>query len=111
MAIGYRQSGMGESPQAAAARELLEETGIAGDGALRETGVLRRFPIVEPWRRRYAPEALTNDEHEFFVEIGREVRVRLNPAEHQAYRWLPWRQAARLATSWTNREAIMSAFS
>jgi dATP pyrophosphohydrolase len=32
--------------------------------------------------------------------------VRLDPAEHSEYLWLPANRAAALATSWTNRDAI-----
>ncbi len=32
--------------------------------------------------------------------------IRLNPAEHLEYRWLPAVRAAAQATSWTNRDAI-----
>jgi dihydroneopterin triphosphate diphosphatase len=32
--------------------------------------------------------------------------VTLNPREHLAFVWLPWRQAAAKCFSWSNRAAI-----
>jgi dihydroneopterin triphosphate diphosphatase len=36
------------------------------------------------------------------------LAVTLDPSEHLAYKWLPWREAAALTPSWTNRDAILS---
>jgi hypothetical protein len=33
-------------------------------------------------------------------------QIRLDPAEHSAFRWLPRAEASRLASSYTNRFAI-----
>jgi RES domain-containing protein len=42
------------------------------------------------------------------IDITHEERrlIRLNPAEHLEYEWLPAHRAAARATSWTNRDAI-----
>ncbi len=95
----------GESASAAAARELTEETGLAGG----RTVDLRRgvwFPIVPPWRLRYAPEVRFNHEHWFLLELAARRTIRLNRSEHRQYRWLPAEQAVRRASSWTNRRLI-----
>lgn len=101
--------GWGESRGAAARRELREETGIAPEG-LRDLRRGARFPIVEPWRARYAPSVRTNREHWFVLMLDRAQRPRLNRAEHRRWRWLPARRALRLASSWTNRRLIRLVF-
>ncbi len=35
------------------------------------------------------------------------VEIALAPAEHTAYQWLPWREAAAACLSWSNRGAIL----
>lgn len=95
----------GESPAEAARRELAEESGLSA-GGLSAAGVTRRFPIVPPWRERYAPETDHNTEHWFLLELPAPVPVRLSPREHTEYAWLPAAEAAARVGSWTNREAI-----
>ena len=95
----------GESAGAAAERELREETGICAQPEdCRET---RSFPIVPPWRSRYAPDATHNLEHVFRLILPARVEVRPNPPEHAAACWLPRALAARRVGSWSNREAIL----
>ena len=97
----------GESARAAAARELAEETGLqAAGGRLIDLHTGERFPIIPPWRARYAPSAHFNREHWFVLELPNRRLIRLHPQEHRRYRWLPAAQAARRATSWTNRKII-----
>lgn len=96
----------GETPDRAARRELHEETGLEAGGRLVDTGVTRRFEILPQWRARYAPGVRENTEHEFHFCLPRAVAVRLDPAEHTEYGWLPQREAAGQASSWTDREAI-----
>lgn len=96
-----------ESPADAARREVREETGIEDVSGLVDLDIRREFPIVGPWRARYAPEATVNLEHWWQLCLPGRVPVRLSPAEHAEYRWLPVREAAALASSWTNRDAIL----
>ncbi len=96
----------GETPRRAAERELFEETGLRAGGRLVDWRHSVRFPIVPPWRSRYAPGVRFNREHWFGLELEGRRLIRLNPAEHSAARWLPAASAARRATSWTNRDAI-----
>lgn len=95
----------GESAAVAAARELEEETGLMATPE--DCGETYRFPIVPPWRVRYAPEATHNLEHVFRLILPERVEVRPNPSEHAAARWLPRAFAARRVGSWSNREAIL----
>jgi len=94
-----------ETPYQAARRELREETGIEADG-LTDCHQTRRYPIHPDWRARYAPGVRENLEHWFRLEVPESTPVRLDPAEHRAFVWLPAAKAARRVASWTNREAI-----
>ncbi len=100
----------GETTRHAAARELLEETGIQDGGRLEDWRHSERFPIVGPWRARYAPAARFNTEHWLGLGLPSRRLVRLRAQEHRAYRWVPAPEAVRLASSWTNRAAIRRRF-
>lgn len=95
----------GETAVAAARRELAEETGLAPDG-LRDCHRVNRFPIISPWRERYAPDADENVEHVFSLLLPQPQQVRLNAEEHVEYRWASKPDALHLASSHTNRDAI-----
>lgn len=93
---------------AAAAREVREETGIdAAQGRLEDWNVVNAFEIFTQWRHRYGPGVTHNTEHVFGLELPSRVPVTLADAEHTASRWLPWREAAALCFSWSNRDAIL----
>ncbi|MEJ2059150.1 MAG: dihydroneopterin triphosphate diphosphatase [Gammaproteobacteria bacterium] len=96
-----------ETALEAARRELVEETGFAPEDLV-DTGRVNRFPIIPPWRARYAPEASENVEHLFTLRLPHPTAPRLNPGEHLEWRWLSWTDAAALASSWTNRDAILA---
>lgn len=94
-------------PLAAARRELCEETGL-GDGVeVVACGTINRFPILPPWRHRYAPDVVENIEHVFRVRLAERPPITLNPTEHSEYRWLIRAVAATQVTSYTNRNAIL----
>ncbi len=92
-------------PREAAVRELREETGLEPAG-LRDLGLAHRFPILPQWRSRYAPDVRENLEHAFALELPAEVAINMNPSEHTDYGWFTFAEAARQASSWTNREVI-----
>ena len=93
-------------PRGTAVRELREETGIACDAsALTDLGLTQRYPIVAPWRARYAPDVEQNIEHAFALHLPAPLPVVLSH-EHDAYDWVPFEQAIARVTSWTNRVAI-----
>lgn len=118
----------GETPAAAAAREVREETGLVCRAPescatsaeseearlenrrpapeLVETGITRRFPIRPEWQDRYAPAVSENLEHLFYLELPKACNPALNSDEHVAYRWMALEQAIDKVASWTNREAL-----
>ena len=110
---GYWQSVTGsldwpEEPlAAAAAREVLEETGIdAAAGRLAAWNAANTFEIYTQWRHRFAPGVTHNTEHVFGLALPRRLPVAIAPEEHVAFAWLPWQEAAGKCFSWSNRDAI-----
>jgi len=99
----------GEPWRDTAVREVREETGLdASRYELLDWGVENRFEIFRKHRSRYAPGVTQNLEHVFSMALPERVAVTLDPAEHLSYQWLPWREAAALTPSWSNRDAILS---
>jgi len=99
----------GESPRRTALRELREETGLAvSPSALLDLRHTERFPILPAWRARYAPGVHYNLEHWFALRLPGRRLIRRNPDEHREHRWLPLHRAAAMASSWTNRNAILA---
>ncbi len=99
-----------EPNEAAARREVFEETGIdarAPGCLLRDWGIRNRYEIYPRWRHRYAPGVTHNLEHVFGLCLPARAPVRLNPREHDAFEWLPWRAAADRCFSPTNAEACL----
>lgn len=118
-APGYWQSVTGakdrlqEDLAGTAAREVFEETGIAcGPGTalhagLRDWGLQNIYDIYPKWAHRYAPGVRRNTESVFGLCVPAGTGVVLNPREHTAHCWLPWREAADLCFSPSNAEAIL----
>ena len=96
-----------------AVREVFEETGIdcAGSGPLaghlRDWGLENIYSIYPQWLHRYAPGVTHNTERVFGLEVPPGTSVRLDPREHTAYQWLPWREAADVCASGSNAEAVL----
>ena len=99
----------------AAAREVLEETGIdiasLPEGALQNMHHQIEYEIYPQWRYRYPPGITQNTEHWFSLEVPDNTSVTLAPREHVAYQWLPFEQAAKQRFSRSNGEAILYLFS
>jgi len=96
-----------ESPREAACREVFEETGLDASDRIENCDRQNRFPIVEPWKKRYAPEETHNTEHVFRLKLERREEIKLNPEEHAESTWLYREKAAELASSYTNSAAIL----
>ncbi len=91
-----------------AAREVLEETGLAVRPAdLVDWGMTNVYEIYPAWRHRYAPGVTRNTEHLFSLCVPEAVPVRLSPREHTDWQWLNWCAAADLCFSPSNAEAIL----
>lgn len=98
----------GEHLRDTAVREVREETGIeTSPDSLHDWQLTNRYEIFAEWRDRYAAGVRYNTEHVFALQVERVLPVRLAPAEHRAYCWLPWRTAALRCFSWSNRDAIV----
>jgi dATP pyrophosphohydrolase len=113
MRPGYWQSVTGsldwrqEPLEAAAAREVLEETGIdAASGRLTRWNIAYTFEIYLHWRHRFAPGVTHNTERVFGLALPGRAPVTIAADEHIAFAWLPWREAAAKCFSWSNRDAI-----
>ncbi|MDT8989500.1 dihydroneopterin triphosphate diphosphatase [Curvibacter sp. APW13] len=96
-----------------AAREVQEETGLqCGLGwpaaCLQDWALENVYPIYPRWRNRYAPGVFFNVERVFGLCVPEPYPVRLSAAEHRAYCWLPWIEAADRCYSASNAEAILS---
>jgi dihydroneopterin triphosphate diphosphatase len=116
---GYWQSVTGskdaidEPLQRTCAREVAEETGIVigspgiPQQALRDWALSNVYEIYPVWRHRYAPGVTHNTEHVFGLTVPAGTPVRLNPREHLAHAWLPWREAADRCFSPSNAEAVL----
>jgi dATP pyrophosphohydrolase len=94
-----------ETPEACAAREVREETGLDPE-TLRDAHVQRSFPILPEWRARYAPGVESNLEHLWYLAVPETRPVVLQPNEHIRHAWLPIAEAIAKVSSWTNREAL-----
>ena len=93
-----------------AIREVWEETGIDAqylNGRLQDWQLQNIYEIYPQWRHRYAPEVSHNTESLFGLCIPAGTPIRLNPREHTAYQWLPYREAADLCFSPSNAEACL----
>jgi dATP pyrophosphohydrolase len=103
----------GETLEQTAIREVCEETGIACGpttplhAGLRDWNLENVYDIYPRWLHRYAPGVSRNTEHVFGLQVPAGTAVTLNPREHTAYRWLPWRAAADACFSPSNAEAIL----
>ncbi len=96
-----------------AAREVAEETGIrCGEGTelgmqLRDWQLQNVYEIYPQWRSRYEAGVSHNTEHLFGLCVPERLTPRLDPREHTAWVWLPYREAADACFSPSNAEAIL----
>ena len=97
----------GETPEQAARRELEEELGVDAADALVDTGVSVEYRIAPAWRHRYAPGVNHNCEHQFTLALDGRIEPVLDRSEHVDYAWHSLPEAARRASSASDRAAIL----
>jgi dATP pyrophosphohydrolase len=92
----------------AALREVEEETGYGRFLRFQPLDFRYSFPLDKPkWGYLYAPEVEAIEEECFGAEISMEEgEPRLDPREHDDYRWLAARQAQALLYWPGNQEAL-----
>lgn len=91
-------------------REVREETGIDARQpgcVLRDWHLSNIYEIYPRWLHRYASGVTHNTEHVFGLLVPQGSPVVLNPHEHTALQWLPWRDAADRCFSPSNAEACL----
>lgn len=97
----------GETLRQTAIREVAEETGLdATAHALTDWGYSNVYEIYACYRHRYPSGTRHNTEHVFGLLLPGPQPVRLAAAEHLAWQWLPWQEAAERCFSPSNAEAI-----
>jgi dATP pyrophosphohydrolase len=95
----------GETADAAARRELVEETGITR-GMLVNLQWTQVYEILPSFGKKYAPGVTRNLEHAFSLKLKERVPVHLSDREHAQYEWLSAAEAIDKASSSTNRAVI-----
>ena len=95
----------GETADACARRELIEETGIT-QGVLVNLQWTKVYDVLPAFGKNYAPGVTRNLEHAFALKLRERASVTLSESEHVQYRWLTAAQAIALASSSTNRAVI-----
>jgi dATP pyrophosphohydrolase len=98
-----------ETHKEAAIREIMEETAIsASEEDLIELGIVNIFEIAPQWRSRYGPGVTHNEEVCFALRID-EMEIRLDPREHDSWRWVSYEQAMEMLYWESNKRALVAA--
>jgi dATP pyrophosphohydrolase len=95
----------GELADAAARREVIEETGIT-QGVLVNLQWTQVYEILPTFGKVYAPGITRNLEHAFSLRLPRRVPVILSDSEHAQFRWASALDALDTVSSSTNRNVI-----
>ncbi len=95
----------GEFADAAARREVIEETGIT-QGVLVNLQWTQVYEILPAFGKRYAAGVTLNLEHAFSLRLPKRVPVMLSDSEHVQFRWASALDALATVSSATNRAVI-----
>ena len=95
----------GEAADAAARREVIEET-VIRQGVLVNLQWAQVYEILPAFGKVYAPGITQNLEHAFSLRLQNRVPVVLSDAEHAQFRWVAAADAMEAASSSTNRAVI-----
>ncbi len=95
----------GETPEAAAHRELREETGLTARG-FRDLDLSHSFWVDPSVVRFPDAEPRFNTETCFALEVDPAAQVHLNPSEHTEFRWCGWNEAMALM-KWEGSKAAL----
>jgi dATP pyrophosphohydrolase len=95
----------GEFADAAARREVVEETGIT-QGVLVNLQWTQVYDVLPAFGKVYAPGITRNLEHAFSLRLAQRVPVTLSDSEHVQFRWTSGLDAVATASSSTNRAVI-----
>jgi dATP pyrophosphohydrolase len=95
----------GELADAAARREVIEETGIT-QGVLVNLQWTQVYEILPAFGKVYAPGITRNLEHAFSLRLAQRVPVILSDSEHVQFRWASALEALETVSSSTNRNVI-----
>ena len=95
----------GELADAAARREVVEETGIT-QGVLINLQWTQVYEILPAFGKVYAPGVTLNLEHAFSLRLPHRVPVTLSDSEHVQFRWASTADAVETVSSSTNRAVI-----
>ena len=110
---GYWQSVTGsrddeEILRDTAIREVFEETGLnVQQYELSDWQYQNKYEIYPHWQHRYPAGVTQNTEHVFGVQLQSKVNIKIAPAEHLNYQWLPIQDAANKVFSPSNRDMIL----
>ena len=95
----------GEIADAAARREVIEETGVT-QGVLVNLQWTQVYEIMPAFGKVYAPGVTRNLEHAFSLRLPQRVPVTLSESEHVQFRWVSALDALEIVSSSTNRNVI-----
>ncbi len=95
----------GETIEQAAQRELTEETGFASDNLI-PIGFSYAFPPDEFFKAIYAEPPDEIVVHVFVTRMAVGAEPKIDPIEHDAYRWCSLDEALELLYWWDDKEAI-----
>ena len=98
----------GESFEAAAVREVAEETSIKL-ASVSSTGFEQAFPIKPEWRNSYGQEPTHVQEKVFYSIVPEPLPPKLSH-EHKAFRWCSEREALALLTFGNNVQCVQAVF-